>query len=92
MRGLKGPFPETLGFLPAHGRHKPAMIAAFGIPQEPEPGVLEIIPGAVTGIHLTRLLPDGSGKDESDGKPAAYRAEADLVFVISSSSCPLNAK
>jgi hypothetical protein len=70
VRGLKGPFPETLGFLPAHGGHKPAMIAAFGIPQEPEPGALEIIPGAVTGIHLTRLLPDGSGKDESDGKPA----------------------
>jgi Toprim domain len=70
VRGLKGPFPETLGFLPAHGGHKPGMIAAFGIPQEPEPGVLEIIPGAVTGIHLTRLLPDGSGKDESDGKPA----------------------
>jgi hypothetical protein len=68
VRGLKGPFPETLGFLPAHGSHKPAMIAAFGIPQEPEPGVLEVIPSTVTGIHLTRLLPDGSGKDDADGK------------------------
>ena len=70
VRGYRGPIPETLGFLPAHGKYKPAMIAAFGIPQEPEPGVLEIIPSTITGIHMTGLLPDGSGKDGTEENPA----------------------
>jgi hypothetical protein len=35
------PLPQTLAFLPPDKReHHPAMIAAFGIPDEPEPGVL----------------------------------------------------
>ena len=55
--------PDTLGFSPANGKYKPSMIAAFGLAKEPEPGVLEINPGTITGIHMTRLLPDGSGKD-----------------------------
>src|ERR1700724_3625733 len=53
-----GPIPPTLGYLPANGKHPPAMMAAFGFCEEPEPGV--IVPAAVvTGIHLTRLAPDG---------------------------------
>jgi hypothetical protein len=61
-RGCDGPFPPTLGFLPARGKHPPAMIASFGLAHEVEPGFLDITNEAVTGIHLTRLLPDGSGK------------------------------
>ena len=38
------------------------MIAPFGIPREPEPGVLEIDDTAVLGVHLTKLKPDGTGK------------------------------
>jgi hypothetical protein len=38
------------------------MIAAFGVPSEPEPGVLEIADNDVCGIHITRLAADGSGK------------------------------
>jgi hypothetical protein len=61
-RGYGGPLPATLGFLPARGEHPPAMIAAFGIAEECDPGVLRIADAAVTGVHLTRLLPDGSRK------------------------------
>jgi putative DNA primase/helicase len=51
-------FPATIGYLPAHQAHPPAMIAAFGWAQEIEPGVLAA-PQAVTGIHITRLTPEG---------------------------------
>jgi hypothetical protein len=39
------------------------LIGAFGLPVEPEPGVLMMPRALVEGVHLTRLLPDGSGKD-----------------------------
>jgi hypothetical protein len=61
-RSYHGPLPATLGFLPARGEHAPAMIAAFGMAHETEPGVLAIGDGAVTGVHLTKLSPNGSGK------------------------------
>ena len=57
-RGYHGVLPGTLGFIPPRGDYSPAMIAAFGIADEPEPGVLSIADDAVTGIHLTRLTPD----------------------------------
>jgi hypothetical protein len=34
------------------------MIAAFGFCEEPEPGVIDP-PAEVTGVHITRLTPDG---------------------------------
>ena len=61
-RCYPGPLPATLGFLPARGEHGPALIAAFGLPTEPEPGLLAIAEAAVRGVHLTRLASDGSGK------------------------------
>jgi hypothetical protein len=51
-------FPPTLGYLPQHQAHMPAMIAAFNLPQEREPGV-SAEPSNVSGIHLTRLTPEG---------------------------------
>lgn len=66
-RGIPGALPDTLGFLPAWRDHPPALIAAFGLPAEPEPGALVIPHTAIGGIHLTRLLLDGSGKDERRG-------------------------
>jgi hypothetical protein len=62
VRGYGGMVPATLAFLPARGDHPPAMIAAFGMPNEPEPGQLSIDDAAVLGVHLTRLSADGSGK------------------------------
>jgi hypothetical protein len=62
-RGYGGRLPETLGFLPGRGDHPPAMIAAFGMAIEPdEPGKLAVGVDAVKGVHLTRLLPNGSDK------------------------------
>jgi hypothetical protein len=57
-RRYGGPIPATLGYLPANGKHPPAMIAAFGFCEEPEPGVI-VPPVDVTGVHITRLTPDG---------------------------------
>jgi hypothetical protein len=57
-----------LGFLPGHADHPPAMIAAFGMVEEAEPGIISIAAAAVMGVHLTRLAPDGNSKagTESD--------------------------
>jgi Toprim domain len=65
-RGYGGPLPATLGFLPARAKSPPAMIAAFGMVDEPEPGVVSIAETAVAGVHLTRLARDGHGKAGTD--------------------------
>jgi hypothetical protein len=62
-RGYKGHLQDTLRFLPGHGDYPPAMIAAFGLPTEVEPGVLRIAADAIKGVHLTRLLPDGTDRE-----------------------------
>jgi hypothetical protein len=61
-RGYGGELPATLGLLPARGKHGPAMIAAFGMTAEPEPGVIKIADDSVMGVHITRLRTDGLGK------------------------------
>jgi Toprim domain len=66
VRGYRGRLPATLGFLPARGIYEPSLIAAFGIAEEPEPGVLSMLNKAVRGVHITRLLPDGSDKAGSE--------------------------
>ena len=53
---------ETVRFLPARGEHPPAMILPFGVPTEPEPGILDISSANIYGVQLTKLMPDGSGK------------------------------
>ncbi len=80
-RKYGGPIPPTLGFLPPlKPGHHPAMISAFGIPDEPEPGTLSISNEQVRGIHLTLLKPDGGGK--ADTKP-------DKIMVGSSNGWPI---
>jgi Toprim domain len=65
-RGYNGPLPATLAFLPPYKpEHHPAMIAAFAIPDEPEPGILGQ-PRDVDAVHLTLLRPDGSGKADAN--------------------------
>jgi hypothetical protein len=61
-RGYRGTIPATLGYLAPRGQHGPAMIAAFGMAYEPEPGLLEIADIAVRGVHITRLASDGLSK------------------------------
>src|SRR5262249_1799333 len=43
----------------------PAMVVAFGMPTEPEPGVLQIADDAVRGVQLTLLRADGTGKADT---------------------------
>lgn len=61
-RGYRGPIPLTLAYLPARNGHPPTMIAAFGTVSEPEPGVLAIADADIRGVHVTRLLTDGSDR------------------------------
>lgn len=61
-----GPLPGTLGFLPARGEYPPALIAAFGLPTESEPGILRIRDEDLRGVHVTRLMHDGHGKADTD--------------------------
>jgi hypothetical protein len=67
-RHYRGAIPATIGYLPARGEHGHALIGAFGIAFELEPGVLAIADDAVRGVHLTRLNEDGSGKADADAK------------------------
>ena len=52
------------------------MIAAFGLPDEPEPGILAP-PRNVTAVHLTLLKPDGS--DEIRGRRQGAIIDADAL-------------
>jgi hypothetical protein len=65
-RAYSGPLPPTIGFLPGRGDHSAALISAFGMPDEVEPGVMSITTAAVRGVHLTKLAPDGSAKAGTD--------------------------
>jgi phage/plasmid primase-like uncharacterized protein len=66
-RGYAGSIPATLGYLPARDSHPAAMIAAFGMTDELEPGILAA-PSSVTGVHLTRLTSDGDKAPNAGGK------------------------
>jgi hypothetical protein len=61
------PFPPTIGHLPARPPKypHPAMIVAFGEPEEPEPGAYRTPREAINGVLLTYLKPDGSGKADT---------------------------
>jgi Toprim domain len=89
-RGIEAPPPATIRFLlPRKPRHHPAMVVAFGLPIEPEPGVLDIADDAVRGVQLTLLRPDGSGKAKAmpnkltigtcSGVPMVLAAPNDLL-------------
>ncbi len=87
-RAYGGTLPATLGFLAPRGEHPPAMIAAFGRATEAEPSSVCIADEAITGVHLTRLAPDGLQKagTEADkimigtplGSPIVLAAPGDL--------------
>jgi hypothetical protein len=81
-RGCYGPIPSTLAFLPPRGDHGPAMITAFGLADEPEPGRLVVADDAVRGVHLTRLLPDGSDRERGDGAKIMIGRSAGWPIVV----------
>jgi putative DNA primase/helicase len=68
VRGITCTLPATLAFLPPlKPEHAPAMIAAFTLVDEVEPGALAAPSASDVGsVHLTPLKPDGSGKAEGN--------------------------
>jgi hypothetical protein len=91
-RGYGGAIPATLAFLPpTKPEYFPALIAAFGFPDEREPGVLAA-PRGVDAVHLTLLKPDGSGKADVEkpkliigrplGRPIALAPANDLLGLV----------
>ena len=67
VRGISCALPPTLRFLPASrpGYH-PALIAAYGLPREPEPGRLEIGEDEIQAVQLTLLAENGLAKATND--------------------------
>jgi hypothetical protein len=62
-RGISGSPSATIRFLPPRkSHHRAAMICAYGVPEEPEPGVLRISTPTIYAVHLTMLKADGTGK------------------------------
>ena len=56
--GITCALPPTLGYLPPHGPHHAAVIAAFGMAEEIAPGIIDV--PRVVALHLMRLKSDGS--------------------------------
>jgi hypothetical protein len=64
-RGIRfQPLPATLRYLPPNPPQYPypKMLAAFGLAAEPIPGLVVMTTRGFQGLHVTELLPDGSGK------------------------------
>lgn len=65
VRGITGALPATLRSLPARDPYPPAVIGAYAIPTEPEPGVLQVDDRDVVGVQITRLQLDGTKATEA---------------------------
>jgi len=73
QRRYTGVIPPTIGYLSARGEHPHAMVAAFALPNEVEPGELGP-PLGVRAVHLTKLKPDGCDRiREGNGKMVVGR-------------------
>jgi hypothetical protein len=85
-REITCPLPPTLAFLPpSKPEHHPAMIAAFGPCEEPEPGVI-VPPRNVEAVHLTLLKPDDTGKADVEKPKIIIGSPGNLPIVLA----PLN--
>ena len=82
VRSFRGPLPATLGYLPARGKHRHAMIAAYGLADEPEPGTLAIADDALRAVHITRIAPDGLGKAGTDADKITIAPPSGLPIVL----------
>ena len=81
-RGITCPVPATLRFLTARDPHPPTIIAAFGIPDEPEPGILDVGRMAIKDVHLTLLRPDGMGKADVENPKITLAPTSGLPIVV----------
>lgn len=82
VRGITCALPPTLGYLaPTKPEHHPAMIAAFALVDEPEPGMLGA-PRNVRSVHLTLLKPDGGGKADVEKPKLIIGSPEGLPIVL----------
>jgi hypothetical protein len=82
-RGIASSLPTTVRFLPPlKSEHHPAMLVPYGLPQEPEPGVLAIAENEIIAIQLTLLKPDGSGKVDIRPNKITIASPAGLPMVL----------
>ena len=82
-RGIALPLPAMARFLPPHKPgHHPAMIIAYGLPQEPEPSLLNIAKDAITAVQVTLLKADGSNKAEVKPNKIAIASPAGKPMVL----------
>jgi hypothetical protein len=82
VRGIDRPLPPALAFLPpAKPDHHPALIAAYGVPEESEPGLLAE-PRQVGAVHLTLLQPDGGAKADVGRTKISIGSHAGLPIVL----------
>jgi hypothetical protein len=77
-------WPDTLRFLPASppAHLWPTMVAAYGLPDEPEPGIIALRPEAVAGVQLTYLAHDGRGKAPIDPQKRSIGRGHDAPIVL----------
>jgi hypothetical protein len=69
VRRIPGRLPETVAFLPpTKPEYLPALIAAYGIPAEPEPGLLKLPERTVCAVQLVLLNNDGTKADINPNK------------------------
>ena len=77
------PLPTTVRFLsPLKPGHHPAMLVPYGLPLEPEPGVLDISKDAITAVQLTKLELDGSGKADVEPDKITIGSPAGMPMVL----------
>jgi putative DNA primase/helicase len=75
--------PTTVRCLtPLKPEHHPAMLVPYGLPQESEPGVLDISEDAITAIQLTLLKSDGSGKADIKPNKITIGSPAGMPMVL----------
>lgn len=81
-RGITMPLPATIRFLPAQKPEQhPAMLVPFGIPDEPEPGIITISEQKITAVQLVLLAADGTGKANTEPSKLTIASPAGMPLV-----------
>ena len=81
-RGIIVPLPTVRYLPPLKPGHHPAMLVPYGLPREPEPGVLDIAEHAIAAVQLTLLKPDGSGKADVEKPKITIGSPAGMPIVL----------
>jgi putative DNA primase/helicase len=58
------------------------MIVPFGLPDEPEPGLLHIAENKITAVQLTLLKPDGSSKADVEHPKITVASPSGMPMVL----------